>query len=258
MTSYDKSSLVALGDVPAALGLLSRLPVRVDADRATARGAQAAWAYPVAGLILALIACAVGQIALWLGLPAPLTAGIVLATLTIITGAMHEDGLADAADGLWGGWDKDRRLAIMKDSHIGAYGVIALVLGLGLRWHAINTAIQYDMLWPAVIAATMLSRAVMVPLMARLPNARDTGLSHSVGRPSITTARIAEATAIAAALILFQFTGVWLILAALIAAVACAMIAKAKIGGQTGDILGATQQVTEIAVLLSIAIVVSY
>ena len=97
MTKHDNSSLVAISDVPAALGLLSRLPVRVDMDRATARGGRAAWAYPVAGLALALIACAVAQITLMLGLPAPLAAGLALATLVITTGAMHEDGLADTA-----------------------------------------------------------------------------------------------------------------------------------------------------------------
>ena len=125
MDKHDKSPIVSLGDITAALGLLSRLPVRVDTSRATARGAQAAWAYPIAGLILAALACAIAQIALMLGVPAPLTAGLALASLVIMTGAMHEDGLADSTDGLWGGWDKDRRLAIMKDSHIGAYGVIA-------------------------------------------------------------------------------------------------------------------------------------
>ncbi|MCF2870157.1 adenosylcobinamide-GDP ribazoletransferase [Octadecabacter sp. G9-8] len=248
----DNSSLMVLSDVPAALGLLSRLPVRVDTQRATARGAKAAWAYPLAGLILALIACAVGQIALWAGLTPALTAGLVLATLVIITGAMHEDGLADAADGLWGGWDTARRLAIMKDSSIGAYGVIALTLGLGLRWHALTLAIDHNLLWHAVIAAAMLSRAVMVPIMARLPHARDTGLSHSVGRPGKTPARIAEGTAIIATLIMFQLGGLWLIAAALLTATACALIAKAKIGGQTGDILGATQQVSEIAILLTL------
>ena len=257
MDKHDKSPIVSLGDITAALGLLSRLPVRLDTSRATARGAQAAWAYPIAGLILAALACAIAQIALMLGMPAPLTAGLALASLVIMTGAMHEDGLADSTDGLWGGWDKDRRLAIMKDSHIGAYGVIALVLSLGLRWHAITIAIDHGMLWPALIATSMLSRAAMVPLMARLPHARDTGLSHSVGRPTHTTAHIAEAIAIVATLIAFQFIGLWLIAAAVLAAIACALVAKSKIGGQTGDILGATQQVTDIAILLTIAAILT-
>lgn len=256
-TKDDTSAIITISDVPAALGLLSRLPVKVDIDSATQRGAKAAWAYPIAGLILALIAGAVGQIALWIGLPITLTAGLILATLVISTGAMHEDGLADAADGLWGGWDKARRLAIMKDSNIGAYGVIALVIGLGLRWQALVIVLDHGALWPALIIVAMLSRTMMVPLMARLPNARDTGLSHSVGRPSLTTSRIAEGIAILAALALFQLAGFWLIGIALVAVVACAAIAKSKISGQTGDVLGATQQVTEIALLLTLAVLVA-
>lgn len=248
----DTIPLMAVSDVPAALGLLSRLPVRIDTARATARGAKAAWAYPIAGLIIGLIACTVAQITLALGLPVPLAAGLTLATLVITTGAMHEDGLADSADGLWGGWDKTRRLEIMKDSHIGVYGVIALAFSLGLRGLALSLLIAHGHLWPTILATAMLSRAAMVPLMARLPHARDTGLSHSVGKPSATAARIAVAIAIIAALILWQLAALWLIAMAVLAVVICALIAKSKIGGQTGDILGATQQVTEITLLLTL------
>lgn len=241
-------------DIPAAIGLLSRVPVPVDAELATSRGAQAAWAYPVAGLVVALIAAVVGQALLLFGVSAPLTAGLVLATLVIVTGAMHEDGLADAADGLWGGWNKDRRLVIMKDSRIGAYGVITLVLGLGLRWQALTLVIAAGALWPALIATAMLSRAIMVPLMARLPHARDTGLSHSVGRPDITTSRIAEGLAVVVAIMLFGLSGLWLIAITLATGMGCAAIARGKIGGQTGDILGATQQITEIALLITLSV----
>ena len=246
-----------LQDVPAALGLLSRLPVRVDEMRATARAAQATWAYPVVGLVLALIAGCVAQFTLWVGLPAPLVAGLTLAALIIMTGAMHEDGLADAADGLWGGWDAARRLEIMKDSHIGVYGVIAVTLGLGLRWQALTFLVEADALWPTLIATAVLSRAMMVPVMAMLPNARATGLSHSVGRPSHQTAWIAVAIAAGLTLILWQWAALWLFILAALAMLACCAVAKAKIGGQTGDILGATQQVTEITLLTGLATMLS-
>lgn len=253
MTKHDKSPLVTLSDVAASLGLLSRLPVRVDSAVAAQRGAQAAWAYPIAGLILALLAASVAQLALWLALPAGLSAGLCLVTLITTTGAMHEDGLADTADGFWGGWDKARRLAIMKDSHIGTYGVLALILSLGLRWLALTHLIDAGHLWAGLIATAMISRAVMLPVMARLPHARDTGLSHAVGRPSLTTSRIGETVAVAAALVLWQVSGLWLIATALLAVLACAAIAKSKINGQTGDVLGATQQITEITLLLTLA-----
>lgn len=249
----DIAPLMAFSDIPAALGLLSRVPVSVDTERATARGAKAAWAYPIAGLIIGFVACAIAQITLALGVPTPLVAGLTLATLVIITGAMHEDGLADTLDGLWGGWDKDHRLKIMKDSYIGVYGVAGLALSLALRWQALTIAIQHDMLWPTVLVTACLSRAVMVPVMARLPHAREYGLSHSVGRPDIKTAQIAVAIAAVIAIFAFGWPALWLLTIAALAPLVCAAIATAKIEGQTGDILGATQQVTEIALLLTIA-----
>ena len=245
-----------LRDIPAALGLLSRLPVRVNTDHATARGAKAAWAYPVAGLAIAMIAAAVAQLCTWLGLAPHLSAGLTLATLVITTGAMHEDGLADSADGLWGGWSVARRLEIMKDSHIGAYGVIALVLSLGLRWQALALLIGADMLLPALFAAAALSRAIMVPVMAILPNSRATGLSQMVGRASHLTALIAIGIAAAVAFISLAGLAVWAILASSLAALASAAIAHRKIKGQTGDILGATQQLSEIATLLCLSALV--
>ena len=249
----DKPMSFVLFDITAALGLLSRLPISVNTDRATERGASAAWAYPIAGLILALIAGAITQAAIWVGLPNALAAALTLATLIITTGAMHEDGLADSADGLWGGWDKDHRLKIMKDSFVGTYGVLALGLGLLLRWSALTLILDLGMLWPALLVSTMLSRAVMVPMMASLPHARTEGLSHSVGRPPLLTAYIALAIAAVAALILIQLWVIWLVAACALTALACAAIAKSKIGGQTGDILGATQQLTEITALLTFA-----
>lgn len=253
MQKDDQTAFVAISDIPAALGLLSRLPVPVDFDAARARGPKAAWAYPVAGAGLAVIAACLAQIALWSGLSAPLVAALSLAVLIVTTGAMHEDGLADCADGLWGGWDAARRLEIMKDSHIGVYGVLALILGLLLRWQALSVAIDAGHLWAALIATAMISRAMMVPVMARLPHARTTGLSHSVGRPPIATARVAECIAVLAAILLLGWNGLVVLLAAFLAATACALIAKAKINGQTGDILGATQNLTEISVLVTLA-----
>lgn len=253
----EQDDIPQMRDVAAATGLLSRLPVPVNESHATARGARAAWAYPVAGLAIAVVACCVAQIALWLGVPATLAAGLTLVTLVIITGALHEDGLADAADGLWGGWTRDRRLEIMKDSRIGAYGVTALLIGLGLRWQALIIVIDAGALWSGVIAVAMLSRAMMLPVMARLPHARATGLSHSVGHPSLATSRIGEAIGVFAALLLWQLSGLWLIGLAFVCALVCARIAKSKIGGQTGDILGATQQITEITLLLTLATVLA-
>ncbi len=250
------SGLMSLTDIPAAVGLLTRLPVPVNVERATARGAKAAWAYPLVGLVLALLvslpAWALSDL-----LPPAILAALVLSALVVLTGALHEDGLADTADGLWGGWEPARRLEIMKDSQIGSYGVIALVLSLLLRWMGLTAVIEMDLLLPALIAVAMLSRAGMVAVMTALPNARDGGLSKRVGRPDGRAAGLAVLLAGAIALLSCGGAAVLLILAVAMAALAVGAVAKAKIGGQTGDILGATQQISETLSLLILASVLA-
>ena len=246
-----KSDTPRPGDIWAALALLSRLPMP-EGD--TARGAAAAWAYPVAGLMLGGLAGLAGGLAMALGLPSPLTALIALAFLVVITGAMHEDGLADTADGLWGGWGPEQRLEIMRDSRIGAYGVIALILSLGARWAALW--LLFEQGWAvaaaALVSAAALSRAAMPALMCALPHAREDGLSRSVGGVQPATAAIAIGVAVLAALLLAGAGGIGAVFWSGLAALGIARLARAKIGGQTGDILGATQQAVETAVLFSL------
>lgn len=250
----ERDTLIKAADLAAALGLLTRLPVPVDATAAQARGAAAAWAYPLAGLLIGAITALAGVVALWLGLTPALAAGLMLAVGVVVTGGLHEDGLADTADGLWGGHDRARRLEIMRDSRIGTYGVLALGLSLILRWAALTALIGAGWLWVPALVAAVLSRTAMVAVMAGLRHARGDGLAHAVGRPGMRTAQIAGGIG---ALVALTLTGWWVVpLALIVAAVAfgTALIAKAKIGGQTGDILGATQQLTEIATLLALVV----
>ena len=253
MYKHD-TALIDRIDIPAALGLLTRLPVIVDGARATERGAASAWAYPLVGVVLGVVLAAATALMIWTGLPAGIVAGLVLAASVILTGAMHEDGLADSADGLWGGWDRARRLEIMKDSHIGVYGVCAIALSLLLRWLALVVIVSVGAYWVAFIAVGAASRASMVVLMASLPNARDGGLSRSVGRPATPTVWLAVVIAVGFALLCGY---PWVILVAAIATTGCGLIANAKIGGQTGDILGATQQINEIVLLCAVVMMVT-
>ena len=119
------------GDLRLALGLLTRLPLPSTPDMA--RGAQAAWAWPLAGLAPAALAALAMTLGSALGVLPGVTAALGLAVSVMVTGAMHEDGLADTADGLWGGWTPERRLEIMKDSRLGTYGVLGLVSAVSLR-----------------------------------------------------------------------------------------------------------------------------
>lgn len=246
------SGLMSLTDIPAAIGLLTRLPLKVDAERATARGARAAWAYPLVGAVLGGLV-GVPASALIGVLPDGIVAALVLAAVVILTGALHEDGLADSADGLWGAWEPARRLEIMKDSHIGSYGVIALIVSLLLRWLGLVALIESGAFLGGMIAVLLVSRGAMPVVMAALPHAREAGLSRHVGRPGVETAAIAVGLSVLGALACIGLPAIVLCGAAALATVAVGAVAKAKIGGQTGDILGATQQIAEIAGLLSLA-----
>ncbi|MFT6023789.1 MAG: adenosylcobinamide-GDP ribazoletransferase [Ascidiaceihabitans sp.] len=240
-------------DLSVAGALLTRLPLPHAPQSAFENQARAVWAFPLVGLLIGVIMCLVGAIALALGLETGIAAGLMLGASMIATGAMHEDGLADCADGFWGGYVPARRLEIMKDSQIGTYGVLALVIAVGLRWMALTTLINFG--WGAVIAAAVLSRAMMPVLMTTLSYARENGLAQSVGKPSMRMVQIG----VVLGAVLAMFAVGWSALLVFIIALGCAVlvriIAKAKIGGQTGDVLGATQVISETAVLITLTVI---
>jgi adenosylcobinamide-GDP ribazoletransferase len=232
-------------DLLSAFALLTRLPL--PDHRGT--GAESAWAWPLVGAVLGAIAAAVASAGLWLGLTYGVTSVLVIAALAMLTGGLHEDGLSDTADGLFGGWTKERRLEIMKDSRVGSYGVLALVLVTLARWSAVNALLVFGGHWAVLVAAGALSRAPMALIMALLPNARGSGLSHATGRPSQTTALVGMSMAVAISILLAGWAGLVMTLAALAAGVLVSILALRRIGGQTGDILGASQQLAEVACL---------
>lgn len=227
-------------DILGAFGLLTRIPVPFTAPRAAG-----AWAWPVVGLCVSAVAVTAGIIASGLGVGSGSIAALVLAVQAALTGALHEDGLADCADGFFGGRDKARRLEIMKDSHIGSFGALALILGVLARWSALTALVAVDR-WEFVLAAGAMSRAPMAVLMTVLPNARGSGLSASVGAPPAWAAGVAVALSLGLALLLAGPTGLAMALAVALVCLGLAVVAKAKIGGQTGDVLGAGQQLAEI------------
>lgn len=245
MTPIRDIALRLPSDLLSAFALLSRLPL----PNHQGTGAASAWAWPLVGAVLGALGAALASAALWLGVTPGVTAALVLALGAMLTGGLHEDGLSDTADGLYGGWTKARRLEIMKDSRVGSYGVLALVLVTLARWSALTAVLVYGGHWAALIATGAVSRAPMALMMALLPNARGEGLSHATGRPSAATALVALALAAAIAVGLTGWTAVPLVFAALGAAILLSFLALRKIGGQTGDILGASQQLAEVACL---------
>jgi adenosylcobinamide-GDP ribazoletransferase len=237
-----------LPDLLSAFALLTRLPL--PDHKGT--GAASAWAWPVVGAVLGALAAVVAGLALWLGFTPGVVAALVLALGAMLTGGLHEDGLSDTADGLFGGWTKDRRLEIMKDSRVGSYGVLALLLVTLARWSALATLLAHGQLW-ALVAVGAISRAPMAVIMSALPNARGGGLSHATGRPSGRVALVGAALALAIAFLFAGFAALPMALSVLLAAGWLARLAQRKIDGQTGDILGAAQQLAEVAALAVLA-----
>ncbi|MFN4154545.1 MAG: adenosylcobinamide-GDP ribazoletransferase [Paracoccaceae bacterium] len=243
MSTERDRPLWILADLASAFGLLSRLPL----PQTRHHRPHACWAWPLVGLVVGALAAGTAWAALAAGLPVGLAAALVLAVGAMATGALHEDGLADTADGLFGGWTRERRLEIMKDSHIGSYGTLALLLVGLAAWSALGALLSAEA-YGAIMVAAALSRAPMAVIMAVMPHARLGGLSHSVGRPPVPVALFATAVALLIAAPLGLLAAVMAV-ASSGAALAVAWLAQARIGGQTGDILGASQQLAWLAAL---------
>ncbi|MBW7056717.1 adenosylcobinamide-GDP ribazoletransferase [Paracoccus bogoriensis] len=228
-----------------ALVFLSRLPLgRFLPPQVLPLGAVV-WAFPLAGAILGALAA----LPLWWLGPGLLPAALSLALLVWLTGALHEDALADFADA-GGGRSTEERFRIMRDSTIGAYGASALLACYGLRLAALS------MLGPlALVASAAAGRAGAVGLMRALPPARRDGLGHDAGRPRASALLVAIALAAVLALaVLPLLPALAALVAAGVAAMAVARRAQRLLGGQTGDVLGAGIILAETAALVALAL----
>jgi len=240
-------------ELAAAFTLLTRLPVHRLPLGSAPNSARAVWAYPLVGAAVGGIGGAAYWLASAFACPPALAAPWALAVLILVTGALHEDGLADFADGL-GGSSKEQSLAIMRDHHIGSYGVIALILSLAIRIIAIAVIAGTAAVAVALIAAGAASRLAAVLVMAALPAARADGLSASVGRPSGALAATSFGVAFVVSWLLLPIgTALIVIFAAAGAALAIGAIASARLGGQTGDVLGAAVVLAECLALTALA-----
>ena len=236
-----------------AVALLTRLPTGRLPDPAPGIAA-ASWAFPLIGLPIGLTLWAVISAATTLGLPLLTATLFGIAATALLTGALHEDGLADTADGLGGGATRERKLEIMRDSRIGSYGVLALILAIGIKTTTLAQIASGPHLLPACLATTALSRLAMTGVLTFLPAARPDGM----GAAATGGRGLVPATALTALMILplalINPTAAALATAAAVAAgLALAALARRQLGGQTGDILGATQQTSEITALVALA-----
>jgi adenosylcobinamide-GDP ribazoletransferase len=239
-----------VGEIGTSLAFSTRLPLPRVAP-AEVNLAQAVWALPLAGLVVGIIGAAVYALAYRLGLPPWPAAALALAATLLVTGALHEDGLADTADGFGGGAAREQKLAIMRDSRIGTYGVCALVLALLLRTSAVATIAAPGAVAAALIASHTAGRAAVPLLMFFVGPARADGLSYGAGQPAAAGAVAAAVIALVVLVVGLGF--VHAIEAAVLLAIVIALmgwLSVRQIGGQTGDVLGALEQVGEIVILL--------
>ncbi len=240
-----------------AIFFLTRIPLKIADGARLPPLSQAARAFALAGALVGLIAGVCGSVAFHLGLGSFVAGAIALAAGIIATGALHEDGLADMADGFWGGHTIPRKLAIMRDSRIGSYGVLALGLSLLIRAGLLATIVERGggiCLILLMMGAGAASRALMVPLMAHLPAARPDGLSASAGVPEKRVVTQALVLGGGLALVLFWagaglFAGLLALILAAAAAYGVSRLALHHIGGQTGDVCGALSVLSEMAAL---------
>lgn len=240
-----------IADLRIAVSFVTILPVASSKPAGDGAVARATWALPVAGLLVGLAGAAAYAIASRLGLTPGPAALLALATTVLVTGALHEDGLADTADGLGGGRTRERKLEIMRDSRIGSYGVCALILSFGLRWSALAAIANPWAVALALCAAHAAARAGVPALMSLVPPARPDGLSASAGSPPGRSVAIAFAVGtLALALALGPGKALVGLILLSLAGLILARLAVRQIGGQTGDILGAYEQIGEILILL--------
>lgn len=249
-------------DIGEALRLFTRLPVPGEVDIATSPRPSVWRALPIVGAIVGMIEATVLIIA-YAAMGDPLTtACLALIVGVLATGCFHEDGLADTADGFGGGWSRERKLEIMRDSRLGAYGVTALILSLMLR--AALMAPILTRLGPLGAGASLIgleaaARAAAVWFAHRLPPARHDGASHAAGQPSAGALRQAIGLALIAllptiGLLVSLWAFVLVVAGMVVASQAMVALSRRQIDGQTGDVAGACQQITLIAGLVSLAI----
>jgi adenosylcobinamide-GDP ribazoletransferase len=240
-------------ELKTALLFSTRLPLPFPhAVTAGAAGiGEAAWALPLAGLLVGLIGGAVYALAQRLGVPAFPAAALALTVTLAATGALHEDGLADTVDGFGGGETREQKLTIMRDARIGTYGVCALIVSIIIRAGAVASfAHSAGAVW-ALLAAHGAARATMPILMFFVAPARSDGLSFTAGRPPLESAAAAVIIGVIILVVGLGFVGaIEAIVLLAIVLVLMGQLCAQQIGGQTGDVLGALEQAGEIVILL--------
>jgi len=233
---------------------LTRFPVDGNKSHDDIALSATLWVFPVVGVLVGLCGALAYYLVDAVGLPPALSAIAAVAAMYVATGGLHEDGLADCADGFGGGSSRERKLAIMRDSRVGSYGVGAMVFSILARVTILGSLGDSATVCSALVASTALSRGAMGPVMAMLPAAREDGLSAAAGRPNMGQTLVGGSIAFVLAWSVLGFEVALLaLLVSVVAMLLVAALARKQISGQTGDVLGAAAQVVEIVALAAIS-----
>ncbi len=243
-----------LAHLQLALMLLTRLPAGSLPQPAPSLAA-ARWAFPLVGLIVGLCAWAVQHLALGVGLGPLVASFLAVAAIAGVTGALHLDGLADFSDGMGGGRDTAHCLEIMRDSRIGTYGVLALLLAVGLYGAALAT-FEAGAPLAVFLFAAVGSRLAMAIMLERMPAARPDGLGRLAGGSALL-GWLPGAVCLGGLGVLIGPAAGLAALAGLVGAALVARIALVRIGGQTGDVLGAGQALSDLLAIVALSAALS-
>jgi adenosylcobinamide-GDP ribazoletransferase len=238
-----------VAEILAAAIFLTRLPVPFDGRIGRGLFSRSMGWFPLIGAGLGLGAGVVYGLLGGFGLTPLLAAALTIGLLIAVTGALHEDGLADTADSL-GADNRERRLEIMRDSRIGSYGTLALIASVLVRVAAVAALPTTWGAIKALVVAGAVSRAALVAVSHWLPPARRDGLAASLAEPARGATILALGLALGLALLLLRTKIILVVLVAAAVTVVMMRLARIHVGGHTGDVLGATQQAVEIAVLV--------
>ncbi|HKG47472.1 MAG TPA: adenosylcobinamide-GDP ribazoletransferase [Pyrinomonadaceae bacterium] len=232
-----------------AVQFLTRLPVPRRLVTTDKELGHAAGFFPLVGVVVGGAAAAVFVLTKLVA-PLPVAVVLTLAFAAFITSGFHEDGLADTFDGLGGGWTRDRALAIMRDSRIGTYGALALIF-LILGKYTFLTALEPDQVWRWLLVAHTASRWTILPLCRWLPYARAEGQGKLVARQITGSSVLTGSAAFLFLLSLLSWPSALLTIAVTVLVVIFSgLYFKRKLGGITGDCLGAVNQITEVVLYL--------
>ena len=255
MSSGDLRGWLRRGceDLVLAFALLTRLPLPSISIRSEVKLSDYVWAFPIVGFIVGLIGALVLFLARVNGVSPNLTALMAMAVTVLATGALHEDGLADFCDGIGGGQTRERKLDIMRDSSIGSYGAVALFLGLAARWAALSALTDPRAAAGALVLSHTLGRGLLAIIITLWRPARTDGLAAGAADGNVYSAGASILLSVFAAI---TFGGSTFGLAALalgaLAVLTTGAVAVRYLGGYTGDVFGAAEQLAEVAVLTAL------